>query len=394
MEQAVIIYLSPFDILRPRTNQVSDVRFTEGFAQNNCDVHLIVPFAKRDDNIKKEEVDAFYGLNTAFNIHYLPTEFKDEVSGIRKLMITAWYGQMAVRKIIKSIPKEKKVFIISRNPILLLPYITLKKSKLGRWKSVKVIPWLHDLKLKAKDRLIYRHADALLATNLSILHDLQKVVKKKLKFTYTLNPITQAQADEFIDKNQARKEVRLENISTPLITYTGKIGFNYNKELIHILEAAKELPEYTFLFTGGKPEAVKHWEQKCLTMNLSNIIFTGYLPDYTKIKNYQYGADVLVSYYTRQGHDPRYNLPNKLCEYMLTGNAIVSPNYPATEELLNESNCFFANPEDSNALAATIKEAVQNKEEAIKRGRNARKDVIEITFKKTAFRLLTFLNSI
>ena len=79
---------------------------------------------------------------------------------------------------------------------------------------------------------------------------------------------------------------------------------------------------------------------------------------------------------------------------MLTGNAIVSPNYPATDELLKDSNCFFAKPEDSNALAATIKEAVQNKEEAIKRGRNARKDVIEITFKKTAFRLLTFLNSI
>jgi len=395
MENPVIIYLSPFDLLRPRTNQVSDVRFCEGFAQNKCEVHLVVPFAFREDNISQESVPKNYGLTTPFSIHYLPTNFKGDVSGLRKLMLTAWYGQSAVRQILESIPSSRKVIILSRNGVLLLPYLTLKKSGSKRWNKIKIIHWLHDLKLKTKDKFIYKNCDALLATNNSILTDLMSACNlKNKKYTYTLNPITQAQADDPLTKTEARKKTGLDQMKEPLIVYTGKLGLNYNKELLHILDAAKALPSFKFLFTGGKSDAVLYWKKTCQEKKISNVLFTGYIPDYTQIKNYQFAADILVSYYTRQGHDPRYNLPNKICEYMLTGNAVVSPDYPATRDLLNQANTFFALPENSQSLIETIQYIIGHPEEAAIKGRKAKEDVKELTFQKTGERLIQFFNSL
>lgn len=391
MKAPAIIYLSPFDILRPRTNQVSDVRFCEGFAQNDCEVHLIVPFAQRPDNIPLDCVNAYYGLEKEFKIHYLPTAFKDEVKGLRSLILTAWYGQILVRSILRSLGQEQKVFIISRHGALLLPYITLRRSGLRNWKNVRVIHWMHDLKRKKKDQYVYRNADALLATNNSILTDTQKLFGDK-PGTYTLNPVTQAQVNERITKDQARKETGLEDISHKLIVYTGKIGTNYNKELMHILEAAALLPDYQFLFTGGKPTAIDKLKEYCSKAQIKNVTFTGYLPDYTKVRYYQYAADVLVSYYTKQGHEPQYNLPNKICEYMLTGNVIVSPDYPATRDLLSRENCWFADPENSQALADTIRYALTHEEESRLRAMKARETVEQATFKKVCWRVLEFFN--
>lgn len=395
MDKPVIIYLSPFDLLRPRTNQVSDVRFCEGFAENGCEVHLVVPEAERSDNIRRESVPANYGLATSFPIHYLPTNFKGDVGGLRKLMITAWHGQKEVRNILEQVPDSKKVIILSRNGILLLPYLTLKKAGGKRWKKIRVIHWLHDLKLKPRDRFIYKRCDALLATNSSILEDLVKACNlKNKKYTYTLNPVTQKQADEKLTRWEAKKRAGMEQVTTPLIVYTGKLGFHYNAELMHILDAAKALPGCTFLFTGGKPEVVNHWKNICAEKAISNVIFTGYIADYTRIRNYQFAADILVSYYTRQGHDPRYNLPNKLCEYMLTGNAVISPDYPATRDLLTADNCFFAKPEDSAALVEMIQYILDHPSEAESKGKAAAEAVKTITFRKTAERLILFFNSL
>src|SRR4051812_12788196 len=101
MKPPVIIYLSPFDILRPRTNQLSDVRFCEGFAQNGCEVHLVVASVERSDNISKDDVRKVYGLQSAFQIHYLTTAFTKDLNGIKDLITTARYAWPVVNRILK-----------------------------------------------------------------------------------------------------------------------------------------------------------------------------------------------------------------------------------------------------------------------------------------------------
>lgn len=389
MPKPYIIYLSPYDILRPRTNQVSDVRFTEGFAQNGCHTHLIVPFVQRKDNIHKDEVHNTYGLKSSLHIHYLPTKFINDVYGKRQLLEVTWYAIRKTISILRQRHHPSKTYIISRSTHLLRPFFILRKILPGIFKNVSIIHWAHDFHRSASHRSVYRKSDFLLATNSSILNDLlNSVSRSQNEGSITLNPITDSQATEVISKNEAKKETQLEKIATPIIAYTGKLGKNYDKEIKFILGAAKLLPQYTFLFTGGKPDAVQFWEDYCHGQGLKNIIFTGYIHDYRKIRYYQQAADVLVSYYTHQGHDIRYNLPNKLCEYMLTGNIIITPNYPATSDLLNDNNCIFTKPEDSGALAKSISDAINFPDISSEKAKQAASDVREITFKKVTARLI------
>jgi glycosyltransferase involved in cell wall biosynthesis len=389
MNKNTVIYLSPYDILRPRTNQVSDVRFTEGFAQNDCDTHLVVPSVQRKDNIRKEEVHETYGLLASLHIHYLPTKFINDVYGKKQLLEVTWYSTRKVFSILKSRKESPRIYIISRSTHLLRPFFFLRKLFGGTFKNVSLIHWAHDFHKSAIHQAIYRKSDFLIATNSSILNELFKVSgRKSHEGAYTLNPITEFQANEKISREEARREIQFPESSTPLIAYTGKLGQHYDKEIKYILEAAALLPTYTFLFTGGKPETVTFWEDYCNGKGIHNVIFTGYIYDYQKIKLYQFAADVLLSYYTHQGHDVRYNLPNKLCEYMLTGNVIITPDYPATADLLNKNNCIFTKPENSHALADSIRFAIEHPLIAKEKAEQAMRDVKEITFKKIAARLL------
>lgn len=384
-----VIYLSPYDILRPRTNQVSDVRFTEGFAQQHCHAHLIVPFVKRPDNIHRDEVHANYGLTHALHIHYLPTQFTEDVHGALQLLKVAFWTVLKALKIIRKRSHTNRTYIISRSTHLLRPFFFIKRWTPFLLKNVFLIHWAHDLHRNRMHRRIYRNSDYLLATNSSLLNDMLKLADKQPSAgTITLNPVTQQQADFRISKEEARKEVHLEDIHRPLIAYTGKLGKHYDREMKYILEAASLLPDYTFLITGGKPETVEYWRDLAGHNKISNLIFTGYIYDYGRVKYYQYAADVLVSYYTSQGHDTRYNLPNKICEYMLTGNVIVTPDYPATRDLLNPDNCVFTTPENGKALAAAIRQAVENPAAGAEKAERACKAAQAHTFKKIAERLL------
>jgi glycosyltransferase involved in cell wall biosynthesis len=392
MSNPIIIYLTPYDILRPRTNQVGDVRLCEGFAQNNCEVNLLVPFVERADNISKDDVAKFYGLDKTYSINYLPYKFNKEVVGWSILKI-AFLDLWESIKIINKAKKDQRIYIISRTNYLLRPFFILRKIIPGFFKQARIIHWSHEIKLKKSYLHVYKNTDSLLATNSAIIEDLNKDLGfDKTKAFPTLNPISEAQASECINKEQAKKEVNLLEHQNPLIVYTGKVGILGMKEIEHILEAAQLLPNYTFLLTGGKPEAVEHWKKWCAERNISNYIFTGYIYDYTQIKNYQYAADVLVSYYVKSAHDVRYNFPNKICEYMLTGNVIITPDYPATRDVLTENNCYYVEPENSIALAEKIKYAIEHKEESLERGKKAKQDVREITFKNRTGLVLDFLN--
>jgi glycosyltransferase involved in cell wall biosynthesis len=389
----LLLYLSPYDILRPRTNQVSDVRFSEGFAQNGCEVHLVVPFVYRKDNLKKEDINITYGLENPITIHFLATSFKKDITGIWRMLIIAFLSTIKSIQLIRSRDNNSIVYIISRSAVLLQPLLLIRFILPSIFKNIKIIFWAHDFKKGNIYLRTYQKCDAILATNSSIANDLCEYSSISISKTFiTYNPVTEAQVRETVSKVNSRKKINLEHLSCPLVVYTGKVAIDYNKELEHFLEAASLLPDFQFLCTGGKPEAIQHWKSWCTKKNIKNVIFSGYISDYSLIKDYQSAADVLVSYYTSQGHDVRYNLPNKLGEYMLSGNIIITPDYPATKDLLNNSNCVFVDAEDSKKLAERIQYSINNPELINIKTKQAREDIEKITFKKKTGEILRFLN--
>lgn len=392
MHQPFVIVLSPYDILRPRTNQLSDVRFTEGFAQNDCHSHIIVPYVYRKDNIRKEDVHDIYGLTHRTHIHYLPTSFNRDVHGAWQLILVAILSFFQTLRILKTRKHRNTAYIISRSTHLIRPFLILKRWAPFLLTNVKVVHWAHDLHTSRKHTRVYKNADFLLATNSSTLEAMLKLVSRPVKDgCITLNPVTNQQASEILTKEDARRQVHLEKLNTPLIVYTGKIGRHYDRELRHIFAAAKLLPDYQFLLTGGKQETVDYWEEYCNGEGIHNIRFTGYLPDYRRVRYYQYAADALLSYYTDQAHDTRYNLPNKICEYMIAGRIIVTPDYPATRDLLTEDNCHFIQPDNSAALAEGIRHVIRHREESDRKAARASQEARALTFRKMASNILKAL---
>jgi glycosyltransferase involved in cell wall biosynthesis len=373
--ETVYIYLSPYDILRPRTNQLSDVRFCDGFIQNNHKIHLIVPFVKRDDNISKEEIPHNYGVSDQLKIEYLNTNFKTDVKGKIHLLKIIVLSYFKIRKLTKN--KDFNYVVISRSLAILFPYLLFKN--LVR-KNLQIVYWAHDFSKKKLFHWSYSLCDKIIATNSSIINSIYQHTNFPIdKTIISSNPITQHQAEDFIEKMEARDLLNIDHTKR-LIVYTGKLAIEYNLEMEYILKAAKLLPEYEFLFTGGKPLAVEYWMEWCEDREIKNATFTGYIHDYQKIKYYQFAADILVSYYTKQGHDVNYNFPNKICEYMLTGNPLVTPHYPATQDILNEHNCYFVLPENEKELAKTIKKAIEDEERSAIIASQARFDVQQNTF--------------
>ena len=390
----IVIYLSPYDILRPRTNQVSDVRFSEGFSQNGCEVHLITPFVYRSDNISKESVQEIYGLESPIQIHYLATNFKKDISGKLSSYLLALLTTIKVFSLIKKTPSNKRIYIISRSAYLLQALLSTRKIFETKFKNSTLIFWAHDFKEKSAFLKVYKECDFLLAANSTIINDLCKLGVKPLERTHvTLNPITKAQSEFKISKEDARKLIGLDKINEPLLVYTGKVAIDYNEELEFILKAVALNPNIKLICTGGKPDAISYWQNWCNKRKINNVIFTGYINDYSKIKYYQYSADILISYYTKQGHDVKYNLPNKICEYMLSGNIILSPNYPATRDLLTDDNCCFTVPENEVELSKSINFILENKVLMSAKATNAKLLVSEITFKKRGEMILNFLQN-
>jgi O-antigen/teichoic acid export membrane protein len=384
--ETVYIYLSPYDILRPRTNQLSDVRFCDGFVQNNRTIHLVVPFVKRDDNISKDEVPRIYGISDKLNIHYLNTKFKSDVSGKLNLIKIVILNYFKIRKL--SSDKRYNYVVISRSLAILFPFLF---TKAFNRKNLKFTYWAHDFSKKKLFHSSYGLCDNIIATNSSIINSIYQLTNYPINQTIiSSNPITQDQADDYIDKLEARDLLEI-NHSKSIVVYTGKLAIDYNLELEYILKAAKQLPKYDFIFTGGTPIAVEYWKEWCEDLEIKNAVFTGYIHDYQKIKYYQFAADILVSYYTKQGHDVNYNFPNKICEYMLTGNPIITPNYPATQDILNEHNCYFVAPENEHELAKKIKMAMEDEEKSSIIANQARFDVQQNTFKIRVSNIINFL---
>lgn len=283
--------------------------------------------------------------------------------------------------------------IISRSTLALVPAIFFKKIINSR-RAPQVILWAHEVvENKVVYEFVYKHADGIVGTNSAILNDLAHKFSIPLcKLTISLNPVPEAWLQKTICRKEARKSLGLPE-GRPLVVYTGKLYIG-QREAEYILNSAVQLPQATFVLTGGKPNVVAYYQKWCASKGLKNVFFSGFLYDLAVVRLYQASADILVSYYTQADHLVRYNYPQKITEYMLAKGVIITPNYPATQDILNAANAIFVEPENQAALNAAIQQTLLRLEAFRKLGEQAFRDVQEMTFKKRARKLIIFFESL
>lgn len=197
-----------------------------------------------------------------------------------------------------SLKSSSQVIIMSRSVHLLVMPILLKKIIPGCGR-VKIISWLHEIKLQRIHIWVNKRADGIVGTNSAITSDVAKLLGiKPSKLAVSLNPITESQLNQRFDKAFLRKRLNVPPERT-LIVYTGKL-FIGQREARYILEAAKHCPDYQFLLTGGKPNVIAYYKKWCKENGLKNAtptrsIYFGNFRDHLETKQDSRSADYLSS---------------------------------------------------------------------------------------------------
>jgi glycosyltransferase involved in cell wall biosynthesis len=386
-----IYIFSPFCLLRPTTNRIFDMRLADGFAGHGERVTVVHPYVYMKDNIRKSEIPKSYGLKSIVFTSMLPTPLPEHPNSfLRLITMQAAFSIYSLWILMKSIFSRKEAVIFSRDPKLLFPVLSLKKI-FGRLMRMKIIYMCAEVKDNFVLKFVLRNVNGVFAGVTSTVKAMQKLVPlPENKFMLALAPVPAFTND--CSKEEARKIIGY-NSTEPLIVYTGKLGPDVN-ELIYILEAARLLPEFRFMATGGRQAHVDYFRNSCAEKGISNVTFTGFFNDSTYVRYYQLAADVLISYYTSKDHLVEFNYPQKLNEYLSTRNPIVTPDFEATRDIINDRNVFFAQPDNPESLAAVIKNIVSNKESAAKISNQAFEDSKGLTFESKTRDLIDFIEKI
>lgn len=387
-----VYYFTQYDIRWPRTNANSDMKLCEGFAQIGCEIELVFPSIFRPQNLKIEELFESYGIVTKFKLRLQKTPIRyntsERLQALIKMIVNA---SLFIRIIVKYFASLNTLVLMSRDPNLLIPLILLKKVLLLN-RGPKIVVWAHEILLSKRTYLwVYRNVNGIIGTNSSITNDLNRELGlPSEKLAVSLNPITDRQLQNVMTKQEARQALRLE-CNGPLVVYTGATP---EKETEYILSAAHELPSFTVLIVGANSTRITKLESWCAARGINNVQFVPFLKNYRDVCLYQYAADVLVSYYSQYDHHVKYNLPNKICEYMLTGNPIVTWPLPSAIDVLNEGNAIFTEPENPSALASSVRSAIENKSASTRIAQRAFEDVKKMTNSRRAKILLDFFKTL
>jgi glycosyltransferase involved in cell wall biosynthesis len=363
-----ISVLSQIDPASPRTNSIADLRLCWGLAVQGHDVELVVP-ATTASRPTSEQLFAIYGLEPNFDVHYLHGPYRGGPSRATLALLC--------RHALRAGRRGGAPIVISRDAKLLLPYVVANRSGGGR---VLTAPWLHEFREKRLERLACSHSSLILATNSAILDDLRSHGVSNPRTFVTGNPVPSERVEfgRTCTKADARRRLGLD-LERPVIGYTGKLYIGM-RELDYLLAAASSMPECLFVFTGGQPPVIETLHRRLSETGATNVRLAGILSRPEETRFYQQAADVLVSYYSIEDHPhAHHNLPNKLAEYMTTGNPIVVADFPAVRDLLNPENALLVKPDDLDALTEGLQRAVQRREQSALLAVRAQRDIVART---------------
>jgi glycosyltransferase involved in cell wall biosynthesis len=383
-ENLKLIYLSFNDISKARTNSLSDVHFCEGIALNNVDITLIA-FASEKRMLNIENIKRIYDLQKNFEIKLIKvpgTLFRSRILNL--FLIIAMFAKYYINT--KNTNIARKILVGTRNKSIAFLLYFLNRII----KNYVIFYWLHEVERGKLTKKIYKNIKKLLFTNINILNDVSRITDNNYPInSVTSNPVTESTLNFGVNKEEARELIEYSE-NKPLLAYTGKLYIGM-KEIEYYIHAAKVLKEYNFIFTGGKHEVLEQLKEKFRIEGIKNIKLTGFLQNYGEVKIIQKAADILLSYYSKFDHQTDYNLPQKIIEYMAAGNILITPDYKSTQDLLNDSNAVFVEPENPAKLTEKIAEVAENLTAYSVKGLNASLKAKELTFKKILERNLLYL---
>ena len=370
-----IVAISGSQVPSSAANSLQTMKAVHALTQTGHDVTLIVPLNPVPSNYESWlELSSFYGLQQEFRVEYLP-------SASRRLFFLS-----AVRR------------AKSLKPDLLYAW-PLQSAVLGLMNSLPVVLELHDLPSGRVGPLWFRYfRDFKGQKRMAIITRALKdaLVERYGGFSRASEIVLAPNGVELErfaglpDPVSARQSLGLPE--APTAVCTGHLYAGRGVELFVRLAEAFQSSGVRFVWAGGKSKDVEMWKAK--TGNLSNLTFTGFIPN-ANLPIYQAAADVLLMPYSREigissgpGHSAQVSSPMKMFEYMATGRAILASDLPVFHEVLNDHNAVFCPPEGLPAWKSALQALLDNPERRGELARQAFNDSIKYSWTERARRIL------
>lgn len=367
------VYVARSIIPSQSANSIHVMKICEAFAELCEEFELIVP--ENTEHEIQEDLFDYYGVKYRFPINRIK----------QKKSWGGFYRYYFALSVIFLIMKKKCDQVITRDPIVAFLAVLLRK---------KVVLDLHGELAHICGRAyriikldFFRKSKYL--NIVMITESLAKYYEKK--YQLDSSSVTVLPDGCTLENFIPYYDIPLLEGEKLHIAYAGSFGVGRGYEIIQ--ELAKQDHENLYTIYGGqKEDALKVTGQT----PPDNITFKGFIAN-RDIPEALCNQDVLLLPYQNtliaKGEDTgKVMSPLKLFEYMASGRVIAASDLDVLKEILNDTNCYFAVPDDALSWANIIRHIEENKEEAIAKAKKAKQDVKQYTWRNRAEKMIMLMN--
>ena len=334
-----IVCVATSQIPSDTANSIQVMKACQGIAQLDHRVHLLVPSLPEPPAAPPswEELAQHYGLQTPFEVQWLPATL-----GLRRY-------DFAMKALREARRLEADV----------LYTWALQVGAAGLFGGLPVALELHGPPEGRFGPALYRSYGRLQGPKrlLPITQALVEILQKEFGTIFLPEEIVLAPNGVDLERYQrletpaeARRKLNLPEGLTA--GYTGHLYPGRGLGLLQDLAAA--FPQVNFLWIGGRPQDVAHWQERLAQEQIHNVTLLGFI-DNRQLPAYQAAMDILLMPYEKTiagsggGNSADFCSPMKMFEYLAAGRAIISSDLPVLREVLDPQVALLPPPEESPA---------------------------------------------
>jgi len=353
----------------------------EAFASRGLEVIILAPRRIARSKVSPSE---YFGVKDNFDVVYLPILDMFALPLLKHFAFLVTYTTFSISVLFYLLFRARVTDIIYSNealPLLCVP---------PRLKNI--FYEVHDFpKDSFLNRRLMLRAKGIIATNKWKANEIGKLFVVQEKVLYEPNAVD---VSLFEKSNElvVRQSFSLP-VGSVLVGYVGALHtMGKEKGIEFLLEVIKKLPSNFYcLIVGGNPDDVERFGDYAEGLGIKeHIIFTGWVK-HSDVASYMKACDVLVAPYPKNKHYNLYMSPMKLFEYMAAGKPIVATRLHSIEEIVNDEDVFFVEPENVLSFMEGIISAVSSSS-ADEKARRVHAIVENHTWKKRANRILKFIS--
>jgi glycosyltransferase involved in cell wall biosynthesis len=350
-----IIYTYPMQISKGHTYMLSIIQFLNALAELNP-IDLLC--LDNEESISKYlNNNLGVELNSNLNI----VQISNKKFGIKS---NKFFFINNVLKYLKTIKHEKLIIYTRDFKQMRLCLKALKKPQ----KNIKFMFEVHQIlsqnyqrekqfrnaiRMKKLEEYVFNNVDSLVCITSTLSSEIKRNFSKCTK-KHLILPVG-------FDKNYLKMET---NVSKKYdILYSGNFskwkGLDFLLEAIAIIKNKKKM-DISAILIGANFESKSYYEDIAKKNGISENINIMNRLEHKKIYQYMSESRVGVVPNTSEGDGKMYTSPLKLYEYLGAGMRVVVSKLPSIESNIDSSIVYFAEPENSEALASAIIQAIND----------------------------------